>query len=458
MSHNREMRLAVLGLGHVGLPTALGLADLGWDVVGFDEDRAKAQRIAEGEVPFYEPGVEELLRRHLDSGRFVVETDATAAMRKATVLFVCVGTPQREDGAADLSLLEGVARSVASNLNGYKVIVLKSTAPVETAERIRQTILRYLGADPSVSAGDGRRADFDMAVNPEFLREGTAMRDFLHPDRIVLGVDSDRSAALLRDIYRPLVDRMGATIESSVLVTDINTAEIIKHASNAFLASKASFANMVADLCEATGANVADVARGIGLDPRIGAQYLNAGIGYGGGCLPKDIRAFTWIAAQHGVDFSMLNEVMRINETRVGVFVSKVRRALGVIDGKTLAVWGLAFKPGTDDVREAPSLAIVRELTDEGARLRLYDPQAMDEFRLRFGEDHSRLTYCASPEEATEGAEALLLLTEWRQFLDVDLAQVRERMAAPLIVDGRNQMDPFAVRGLGFEYISVGRP
>jgi UDPglucose 6-dehydrogenase len=388
----------------------------------------------------------------------VVETDVAAAMRKATVLFVCVGTPQREDGAADLSLLEGVARGVASNLNGYKVIVLKSTAPVETAEHIRQTILRYLSASPPMPTGDRNGAEFDMAVNPEFLREGAAMQDVLHPDRIVLGVDSDRAAALLLDIYRPLVERMGATVESSIIVTDINSAEIIKHASNAFLATKVSFANVVADLCEATGANIADVARGIGLDPRIGAQYLNAGIGYGGGCLPKDIQAFTWIAAQHGVDFSMLKEVSRVNEARVGAFISKVRRALRAIDGKTLAIWGLAFKPGTDDVREAPSLAIVRGLTDEGARLRLYDPEAMDEFRLWFGEDRSRLTYCASPEEATEGAEALLLLTEWREFLDVDLALVRERMAVPLIVDGRNLLDPAAVRGLGFEYHSVGRP
>ena len=458
MSKQDDLRIAVLGLGHVGLPTALGLADLGWQVVGADDDLEKAKVIASGTAPFYEPGVEDLLRRHLDSGTFVVEHDVPAAMREATVLFVCVGTPQGADGAPDLSQIEGVARALASNLNGYKLIVEKSTTPVQTSRQIKESILRYSRSDASASPKGDSTPDFDVAVNPEFLREGTALHDFFNPDRIVLGVESERAAQLLLQVYQPLLDRMNATAESTVVLTDSNTAEIIKHASNAFLATKISFANMVADLCEATGANVEDVAHGMGMDPRIGQQFLKAGLGYGGYCLPKDIRAFIGIAEIHRVDFSLLHEVERVNAGRVDRLLSKVRQSLWVVKGKEVGVWGLAFKPGTDDVREAQSLAVVRGLLEEGARLRLYDPQAMDEFRSHFGVETTGLTYCATPEDATNGAHALLVLTEWREFLDVDLAQVRDRMTVPLIIDGRNLLDPAAVRALGFECISVGRP
>ena len=458
MSTDAELRLAVLGLGHVGLPTALGLAELGWWVIGAEDDRNKAERIARGEVPFHEPGVEALLKRHLDTGRFAVEFDSASAMRGANVLFVCVGTPQRADGAADLSDLDRVARTVASNLNGYKLIVEKSTTPVQTAQKLKQSILRYSGADTANPPTKRATVDFDVAVNPEFLREGTAIQDFLNPDRIVLGVESDRAKGLLLKIYQPLLRLMDKTVESSVVVTDLNTAEIIKHASNSFLATKISFINMVSDLCEATGANVEDVVDGIGIDPRIGARFLNAGIGYGGYCLPKDVKAFTWIAAEHRADFSLLREVEHINEARVDRFVTKVRKALGDLSGKTLAIWGLAFKPGTDDVREAPSLAVVRSLQGEGARLRLYDPQAMDEFQHHYPQGSQQLTYCGSPEDAADRAEALLVVTEWQEFLKVDLAQIRPRMATPVIVDGRNLLDPAAVRESGFEYYSVGRP
>lgn len=458
MSQNHELTLAVIGLGHVGLPTALGLAELGWNVVGVESDQTKANLIAGGSAPFFEPDVEELLIRHAGSGRFVVETDVATAVRKATVIFICVGTPQHEDGSPDLSQLEVVAGDIASALNDYKIIVQKSTAPVNTAEYIRQNILCHSNTNNFASTEEPFKVDFDMTVNPEFLREGMAVQDFLNPDRIVLGVDTKHSEEILLDIYRPLVESMGKTIESVVMVTDIKTAEIIKHASNAFLASKASFANMVADLCEVTGANVSDVALGIGKDPRIGTQYLKAGVGYGGGCLPKDIRAFTWIASQHGVDFSMLEEVVRINQRRTDVFLSKMRMALGGLDGKKIAVWGLAFKPGTDDIREAPSLEIVRELVNEGASLRLYDPRAMDEFRGQFAEDPPWITYCSSAEEATVGVEGLVLLTEWQEFLNVDLDKVRKCMVDPLVIDGRNYMDPSTVRSLGFKYFSVGRP
>ena len=450
MTQSNDMRLAVFGLGHVGLPTALGLADLGWHVVGAEDDVAKAERIARGEVPFFEPGVEALLRRQLDTGRFTVESDTAAALREASVLFVCVGTPRRADGGADLSQMEGVARTIASNLNGYKLIVEKSTSPVQTAQEIRRSMMRY--------AGRGGPVEFDVAVNPEFLREGTALHDFFNPDRIVLGVDSDHAADLLLKIYQPLLERMGKTAESSVIITDVNTAEIIKHASNAFLATRLSFINMVANLCEATGANVEDVARGMRMDPRIGDRYLNAGIGYGGSCFPKDLRAFNWIAASHGVDFSMLKEVERINQERVDRLVSLVRRLLWVVKGKTLAIWGLAFKPGTDDVREATSIGVVKGLLEEGARLRLYDPKAMGAFGLLFEEDESEMTYCASAEEAASGADATLVLTEWEEFREADMAWVREAMAVPLIIDGRNHLDPESVRALGFEYHSIGRP
>ena len=458
MNLDSEIKLAVLGLGHVGLPTALGLADLGWHVVGAEDDAAKAERISRGEVPFFEPGVEALLRRHLDTGMFVAQPDTAAAMREANVLFVCVGTPRRDDGGAGLSQIEGVARTIASNINGYKLIVEKSTTPVQTAQEIRRSILRYSTRESGEDGAGGSQLDFDVAVNPEFLREGTALQDFFDPDRIVLGVDSDRAAGLLLKIYRPLLERMGTTEEASVVVTDVNTAEMIKHASNAFLATRISLINMVADLCEATGANVEDVARGVGMDPRIGPRYLDAGIGYGGSCLPKDVRAFTWIAAKHGIDFSMLKEVQRINEGRVDGLISKVRQLLWVVKGKTLAVWGLAFKGGTDDVREAPSIAVVRRLLDEGARLRLYDPRAMEEFKVHFNEETPGLTYCASADEAAAGAEALLVLTDWEEFRQADLDRVRERMLVPLIVDGRNHLDPEAARASGFEYNGVGGP
>lgn len=454
MSEAAEMKLGILGLGHVGLPTALGLAELGWTVIGAEDDPAKAEMIARGDVPFHEPDVEPLLRRHLDTGLFVVEPNTASAIRESTVLFVCVGTPQREDGAADISQLEGVARTIAANLNGYKLIVEKSTTPVQTAQHLKEIVRSY----PSDGSQGGASPDFDMAVNPEFLREGTAVDDFFNPHRIVLGVETERAEELLLEIYEPLLRRMSATAESSVVVTDINTAEVIKHASNAFLATKISFVNMVSDLCEATGTDIDDVVDGMGKDPRIGAKYFNVGIGYGGYCLPKDIRAFNWIANENDVNFSLLKEVETINQGRADRFVAMVRDAVGSLSGKTLAIWGLAFKPGTDDVREAPGVPVIGKLIGEGAQLRLHDPQANDEFERNFSGNASHLTYCDSPEEAADGAEAILVVTEWPEFLETDLDQLRGRMAAPLIVDGRNLMDPAVVRAAGFEYHSVGRP
>lgn len=440
-------QIAVIGLGHVGLPTALGFAEMGWKVVGADDDKDKVQRISEGEMPFYEPRAEELLRKYLRSGRFSVAADVSEAIEESEVLFVCVGTPQREDGSADLSQVEVVARTIAQHLNGYKLIVEKSTTPVRTAEQIKRTIQQYRNGDHQV----------DVAVNPEFLREGSALRDFFNPDRIVLGVESERARALLFKIYQPLLDRLGSTPHTCLVVTTLNTAELIKHAANAFLAMKISFINMIGDLCDAAGADVAEVARGLGLDHRIGSSFLQAGIGYGGYCLPKDLRALIHIGESQGVDVVLLKAVERINQQRIERILQKVQRAVWVLKGKTIGILGLAFKPMTDDMREAPSLKIINRLLGEGARLQLHDPLAMDSLRQLLPEEPGRLIYSPSPYEAAEGAHALLLLTEWEEYRDLDLSKLRALMEVPILIDGRNLFDPKTVRDHGFEYYGMGR-
>jgi UDPglucose 6-dehydrogenase len=436
----RFKMVGIVGLGHVGLPTAVGLSELGWQVVGTDSDARKVALIAQGKSPFYEPDLEPLLQKNLSEGRLQVTADVGEAVRASDILFICVGTPQRPDGSADLSQVEAVIRTVAENLNGYKLIVEKSTVPVQTAQWIKRTLIRYAGSN----------ATFDVASNPEFLREGTAIHDFFHPDRIVIGVESERAKEWLLELYRPL--------NAPVVVTDLNTAEIIKHAANSFLALKISFINMVADLCEATGADVVKVAEGIGLDPRIGKHFLQAGLGFGGYCLPKDLKAFIRIAEEHRVDFSLLKEVERINEARMERFVRKVRQVLWVLKDKTLAIWGLAFKPNTDDIREAPSLKLIARLLEEGANLRLYDPAAMDNVRCLFPEEPPRLTYCPNPSEAARGAHAILLVTEWEEFRQVDWHEIRQVVALPIVVDGRNFLDPVTLQQAGFEWHGMGRP
>lgn len=468
------LRIAVIGLGHVGLPTAIGLADLGWQVTGADDDAAKARRIAAGEMPFYEPGAEPLLRRVLAAGRLRVAPDTATAVADAEVVFVCVGTPQRDDGSADLAQVEAVARTVARTLNGGKLIVEKSTTPVRSAERIRQTVQRYRN-------GNHR---FEVAVNPEFLREGSAVYDFFHPDRIVLGVESSWGRDLLLQVYRPLLERLrreaagaaapggagptdgsagsggaaGDPVEDRVIVTTLATAELIKHAANAFLATKISFINLIADLCEAAGADVTQVARGLGLDHRIGPAFLRAGLGFGGYCLPKDLRALVRIGEDYGADMSLLRAVDTINAGRVDRLLRKIAQALWVVRGKVIAVLGLAFKPDTDDVREAPSLRLVDRLLAEGACVRLHDPQAMAAARQVRPEEPERLVYCASPYEAAAGAHAVVVATEWDAYRALDLLRLRAAMEVPVIVDGRNLLDQAACRRAGFEYYGVGRP
>jgi UDPglucose 6-dehydrogenase len=432
------MKIAVIGTGYVGLVTAAGLAEFGHTVIGTDKDAAKIDLISRGISPIYEPGLEDLLKKALASRHLSFTADVDAAIREAGVIFVCVGTPQDEDGRADMSQIEGVARSIARNLNGYKVVVEKSTVPVKTSEWIKRVIGLY------------RRGDtpFDVASNPEFLREGSAVPDFLEPDRIIVGVESDRARDILVRIYEKFRDR--------VIVTNIDTAELIKHASNSFLALKISYINMISDLCEKTTADVEQVALGMGRDPRIGKNFLNAGLGYGGSCFPKDIKALTKIGEDMGVDMGLLREADKVNHARTGLFLDKVKKALWILKDKRIAVLGLAFKPETDDIREASSIRIIRELEREGARLRLYDPKAADNMKEIFPPSGT-IVYCKDPYEAAEEANALLVVTEWEEFRAFDLGRVRELMANPIIVDGRNMFDPAAVRTLGFEYYSVGR-
>jgi UDPglucose 6-dehydrogenase len=433
------MKIAVIGTGYVGLVTAVGLAEFGHKVIGADKVAEKIERISRGEVPIYEPGLEELLRSNLKKGTIAFSADLPAVIQAADVIFVCVGTPQGDDGSADMSQIEEVSRMIAENLNKFKVVVEKSTVPVKTSYWIKRTITLYKKSDH----------DFAVASNPEFLREGTAVADFLRPDRIIVGVENDRAREMLGEIYASIKDR--------VVYTNIDTAELIKHASNSFLSVKISYINLMANLCERTNADIGQVAKGMGLDPRIGGRFLSAGLGYGGSCFPKDIKALIKIGEDLGVDMSLLKETDRVNASRTRTFVDKIRHALWILKDKRIAVLGLAFKPETDDIREAPAIKVIRELLAEGASVRLYDPQAMANMREIFPEDGTRVIYGKTPYEVAEGANALLICTEWKEFLDLDLAKVRDLMDNLIIIDGRNIFAPEAVRALGFEYYSVGR-
>jgi UDPglucose 6-dehydrogenase len=445
--------LSILGLGHVGLPTGLGFAELGCDVIGADDDAGKVALIKSGKAPFFEPGLQPLLTKHLETGRFRLAESPGEAIRDSQVVFVCVSTPQREDGSADLSMVEAVARTIAQNLNSYKLVVSKSTVPAITGQWIKKTISRYAEtyrrpAEPSSDGQEGA-VEFDVASNPEFLQEGKAVENIFHPDRVVIGVETERARAILESLYRPL--------DCPIVVVKISTAELVKHAANAFLSTKISFINMIADVCEAVGADVGEVAEGLGLDPRIGKQFLQAGIGFGGSCFPKDLRALIHVAEEHRVDCGILKEVVGVNLSRPRNFIRKIQKAIWVLKGKTIGVWGVAFKPDTDDIREAPSLKIVKELLQEGASVRLYDPKALINAKRVLPEAAGQVTYCSSAEEAARGAAALLLLTEWSEFREVDLANVRAAMDVPVLIDGRNFLDPHAARAAGFEYHGVGR-
>ena len=442
---SKQAKIAVVGMGHVGLPTALGLASQGWHVLGVDSCLPLVTLLQAGKAPFYEPGLDDLLLEHIGKRFFPVD-NLNEAIREATIIFLCVGTPQKSSGEADLSQVETAARTIAQNLNGYKLIVEKSTVPAITAHWIDRTIRRFAR---NAYQGTGP-VEFDVASNPEFLQEGVALRNITQPERVVCGVDSERARAILLEIYRPL--------GCPLLMTGLSTAEVIKHAANSFLSMKISFINMVADLCDAIGADVTKVAEGIGMDPRIGSRFLEAGIGFGGYCFPKDLRAFIFLAEEYGVDFSLLKQVEAINERRAELFVKKVRNALWVLQDKTIAVLGLAFKAGTDDTRESPSLRIVNMLLEEGAALRLHDPKAMPLLSKVLTPIEGRLTYSDSPYEAVAGAQALLILTDWPDYANLDWQKIRSAMDLPVIVDGRNLLNPEIMRRAGFEYVSIGRP
>ncbi len=433
------MKITVVGGGYVGLTTAVCFAHLGHEVLVVEKVPQKVELLKAGKSPIYEPGLEELLQEGLKNKRLDFTTDLKEGLAFSEVIFICVGTPQRPDGSADLSQVEEVARETAKLMTSYKLLIEKSTVPVNTHKLIKKTVERYI-RDKSIP--------YDVASNPEFLREGNAIEDFLKPDRIVVGVESERAKRVFEELYKDF--------DCPIIFTDPATAELIKHASNSFLAMKISFINMIADLCEKTGADVKLVAYGMGYDKRIGRAFLNAGIGYGGSCFPKDVKAFVKMAEEYGVDFGLLKEVEKINQQRPLKFVQKVKNVLWSLKDKKLAVWGLSFKPNTDDIREAPSIKIVELLLKEGANLSLYDPEAMENFRLLFPEG-KQISYAKDMYSALEGAEALLILTEWEEFQKADLKRVKELLALPIIIDGRNIFEPSEVRALGFEYYCIGR-
>jgi UDPglucose 6-dehydrogenase len=449
------MRVAVVGSGYVGLVAGACLADLGHEVILVDNDQRKLDALRNGEVPIHENFLPELLSRHRGK-RLLFSDDLKEAVRLSSAIFVAVGTPPTESGEADLSFVESVAREISGGIDSYKVIVEKSTVPVYTSDWIRKIILRN-GTDPEL---------FDVASNPEFLREGTAVTDFMFPDRIVLGCDSPRAADVLRQIYSPLSDASyyarpdaipqpdRAQIPPPIIVTSTKSAELIKHASNAFLAMKISFINAVASVCESVGADVKQVVHGIGTDSRIGPRFLNPGIGYGGSCFPKDIMAFRAVAREYGYDFNLLDEVTRINEDQRHRFLRKVNSALWTLRGKQLGVLGLAFKGGTDDIRESPAIAIVQALLQQGSKITAYDPAAMERTRAVIG---GEITYANSSYEAAHEADALLILTEWEEFANLDLVRLRQELKYPIVIDGRNLYDPELMSAQGFTYYSVGR-
>jgi UDPglucose 6-dehydrogenase len=445
------MKISVIGAGYVGLTTAACLAQIGHEVFCSENDPEKLNQLQNGIIPIFEPGLDAIVTQVLaDSRLFFGSTNE--AIQWGEVIFICVGTPPLPNGDADLSAIEGVARTIAKEASGYRLVIEKSTVPVQTGSQLR----RYLGAHAT------NNLDYDVASNPEFLREGTAVEDFLHPERIVIGVDSQRAEKVMREIYRPLIEQSFVCPIHSVcpkckdtvfLVTDTKSSEMIKHASNSFLAMKISFINMVADLCENVGAEVTKVAEGMGLDPRIGRSFLNPGIGFGGFCLPKDVQAFVRIAEKFGCDFSLLKEVEKINQLRIDRFLQKVREELWILRGKKIAVWGLAFKPNTDDVRFAPSIAVVQSLLAEGAIVTAYDPEAMEKTRALLPE----INYALDLYEAAHGADAILILTEWDEFRSIDWVRLKQIVDRPLIIDGRNLFRPSDVASRGFTYVSTGR-
>ena len=432
------MRIAIIGTGYVGLVTGACLAEVGHQVICIDNDEVKVKALKSGEIPIYEPGLDEVVHRNVSVRRLAFSTSIDEGVDISEVIFIAVPTPPHPDGSVDLTYIERVAREIAYALKRYRVIVDKSTVPVKTGEKVADTIRRYNQAG----------VEFDVVSNPEFLREGSALTDLMEPDRIVIGCNSERALSIMKRVYAPF--------SAPIMVTDVNSAELIKHAANSFLALKISYINALSAICEASGADIDKVAAGIGADKRIGRSFLNAGLGYGGSCFPKDVAAFISISEQVGEPFNLLKEVQRINQFQRVRFVRRLRDALWVLKEKRIAVWGLTFKPDTDDVRNSVAVDLINDLIREGARVTAYDPKGNEKVQ--------KLNLCpgvhlaGSALNAVRDAEALVLATEWPDFAAVDFAEVHRQMHTPIVFDGRNLLDPNTMRDLGFQYYSIGRP
>ncbi len=429
------MKVAIIGTGYVGLVTGTVFSECGHEVTCIDNNEDKIKVLQSGKMPIFEPGLDEMVARNVEAGRLKFVTDLAQPVEESPVVFIAVGTPPTPSGKADLSYIEQVARQIARHVNEYKVIVEKSTVPVQTGEKVKMTIEK--------TVGDGMA--FDVVSNPEFLREGSALEDALNPDRIVIGTTSERARGVMKELY--------GNFKCPIIMTDIKSAEIIKHAANSFLAMKISYINAVANVCERAGANVMEVAEGMGLDRRIGKNFLYAGIGYGGSCFPKDVDAFERISTELGYEFNLLREVQSINKQQRKIFLRKVEQELWIVKGKTIGVLGLAFKPNTDDMREAPAVEMIQELQAQGARIKAYDPEAMSNAREMLND----VEYCTDAYEVARDADCLLLMTEWDEFKNMDMERIRDAMAHPTLMDARNVFDPQEMIRLGMEYRSIGR-
>jgi len=432
------MHIAVIGTGYVGLVTGACFAEFGVDVTCVDIDSDKIDRLIAGEIPIYEPGLEQLVTKNMQSGRLRFTTDLKQAVEQALVVFLAVGTPPKSDGSPDLSFVEAAARSIAEHMNGYKVVVTKSTVPIGTGEHLRELIRENSKSN----------VNFGVVSNPEFLREGAAINDFMRPDRVVVGSRDDEAIAIMRDLYRPLY-----LIEVPFVVTSLEAAELTKYAANAFLATKISFINEIANLCESIGCDVHDVARAIGMDRRIGSKFLHPGPGFGGSCFPKDTQALASVAREFGRDSIIVDAVIEVNRRQRQAMIPKIEKLLGEVKGKTVAILGLAFKPETDDMRESPAIDIISGLLEHGATVRAYDPVAMNEAAKVL----PKVIFAGDEYEAVTDADALVFMTEWNQFRALDMGRVRDLMRSPRIADLRNIYDPADMRALGFEYVGVGR-
>ena len=432
------MNIGVIGTGYVGLVTGACFAEFGLNVTCVDNDRSKIEMLQKGMIPFFEPGLEDMIRRNVREKRLSFTMEMGQAVEKSLVIFIAVGTPPRKNGSVDLRYVEEVGREIGRNLNGYKVIAIKSTVPVGTGSRVRRIIKQNLKV----------AVNFDMASNPEFLREGSAIEDFIRPNRVVIGASSDQAIAILKDMYSPLY-----LIETPFVITTVETAELIKYAANAFLATKISFINEIANICERVGADVHVVAKGMGLDHRIGPKFLHPGPGFGGSCFPKDTAAIVHIGASHGYQFEIVEAVIKVNQKQRERMVAKVRKALGTLKGKKIGILGLAFKPNTDDIREAPALKIIPALQKGGAKIKAYDPKAIENAKTCF----KNVVYGKDPYDVAKGCDAIVILTEWNQFRNLDMPRLRNLLKNPVFIDLRNVYEPSKMKQLGFRYFAVGR-